>query len=70
MDIWNNEKRKIRCIDNDDDTWGIKGTGHLLTIDKEYTVIDVDVHDWHTRVSLEEFPDVEFNSVLFEEIDD
>lgn len=70
MDIWNNKERKVRCIDNSDDTWGVGGTGHLLSVGKEYTVIDVEVHGWHTRVYLKEFPDVEFNSVLFTEIDD
>lgn len=68
MNIWNNKKRKIRCIDNSDDTWVIKGTGHLLTVGKVYTVIDIKIHGWYTRISLEEFPDIEFNSVLFEDI--
>lgn len=68
MNIWNNKKRKIRCIDNSDDTWVIKGTGHLLTVGKVYTVIDIKIHSWYTKISLAEFPDVEFNSVLFEDI--
>ena len=68
MDIFNNKKRKVKCVDNSNDTWGLKGTGHLLTIGKEYTVTDIEVHSWHTRVILEEFPNTEFNSVLFEEI--
>lgn len=70
MDIFNNEIRKIVCIDNDDsDAWGFSGTGHLLTVGTEYTLVDVDVHGWHTRVELEEFPNVQFNSILFKEID-
>lgn len=71
MDIFNNNKRKIICIDNDDSyAWGFSGTGHLLTVGKEYTLIDTEVHGYHTRVTLEEFPDTQFNSILFEEIDD
>lgn len=71
MNIFNNKERKIVCIENDDsNTWGCKGTGHLLTVGKEYTLVDMEVHRWHTRVELEEFPNVQFNSVLFEEIDD
>lgn len=71
IDIFNNEQRKIVCINNDDaNAWGFRGTGHLLTVGMEYTLIDLEVHDWHTRVELEEFPNVQFNSILFKEIDD
>lgn len=37
--------------------------------EKEYTLEDIIVHSWHTIVYIEEFPDMEFNSVAFEEID-
>ena len=71
MDIFNNDKRKIICINNDDsNAWGFKGHGHLLTVGKEYTLIDVEVHGWHTRVTLEEFPGIQFNSILFDEIEE
>lgn len=70
MNIFNNETRKIICINNDDSgAWGFSGTGHLLTVGIEYTLVNVEVHGWHTRVELEEFPNVQFNSILFEEID-
>jgi hypothetical protein len=70
MDIFNDKVRKIICINNDDsNAWGINGAGHLLTVGKEYTLIDVEVHSWHTRVTLEEFPGMQFNSILFEEVD-
>lgn len=69
MDIFNNETRKIVCINNDDsNAWGFSGTGHLLTVGIEYTLIDIEVHGWHTVIELEEFPNIQFNSVLFEEI--
>ena len=40
----------------------------LLTVGEKYTVIDVEVHSWHTLVTLLEFPNEQFNSVLFEEV--
>ena len=68
FDIHNNKERLIRCVDNDDSNcFGLKGAGHLLTVGQDYTLTDVEVHGWHTRVSLAEFPGVEFNSVLFED---
>ena len=70
MDIFNNETRKIRCIRNDEDVWGGGGKdAHLLTVGELYTCADVDVHGWHTLVTLKEFPGLEFNSVLFEEVE-
>lgn len=69
MDIFNNETRKIVCINNDDsDAWGFSGTGYLLTVGMEYTLVNTKVYGWHTRVELKEFPNVQFNSILFKEI--
>ena len=71
MDIFNSELRKIKCIRNDDDVWGGGGENHhLLEVGKEYTLEYVEVHSWHTIIYLEEFPNVEFNSVAFEEIEE
>lgn len=39
-----------------------------LEIGKEYTVESTTVDDWHTDVKLQEFPDVNFNSVFFEDV--
>ena len=39
----------------------------MLTVGDYYTLTKLDVHGWHTRVRLSEFPGVWFNSVLFEE---
>lgn len=51
-------------------TYGGGGENHhLLGVGKEYTLEDIIVHSWHTIVYIEEFPDMEFNSVVFEEID-
>lgn len=40
----------------------------VLEEGKEYTLLAYDVHTWHTKVTLEEFPDLCFNSVSFEEV--
>lgn len=37
----------------------------LLRNDIKYTVKDFEVHSWHSKVILEEFPDKKFNSVHF-----
>jgi len=39
-----------------------------LTPNSIYTVDWTVVEDWHTRVYLQEFPGVPFNSVFFEEV--
>ena len=71
MNIHNTKVRKIRCISNDSDVWGGGGENHyLLEIGKEYTLEDIDVHSWHTIIYIEEFPNIEFNSVAFEEIEE
>lgn len=70
MDIFNNTERQVVCIDNDvQSTFPGFENESLLTVGEKYTVIDVEVHSWHTLVTLREFPDKQFNSVLFEEID-
>lgn len=70
MDIFNNAERQIVCVDNDvDSTFPGFEHEHVLTVGQKYTVIDVEVHSWHTLVTLREFPDKQFNSVLFEEIE-
>lgn len=69
MDIFNDEPRKIKCISNSDRTWGVGGTGHLLEIDKEYSLDYLIIYDWYTEVYLEEFEGVAFNSVLFGEVE-
>lgn len=42
----------------------IKGN-KFLEIGKEYTVSKVKVSDWFSFVTLEEFPDEEFNTAMF-----
>lgn len=70
MDIFNNAERQVVCVENAIEST-FPGFEHnaLLTVGQKYTVIDVEVHSWHTLVTLREFPDKQFNSVLFEEIE-
>ena len=41
-----------------------------LTINKEYTVEKTDVYNWNTNVVLQDFPDVMFNSVFFDDVEE
>ena len=71
MDITKHLKRPVVCIRNKDESWfSCKENANLLEIGKTYTVVGVDIHDWHTLIELEEFPGLQFNSVLFDEVDD
>lgn len=45
--------------------WGGNDDPKGLTIGKKYTVKKLEVHSWHTKVILSEFPDKKFNSVSF-----
>jgi len=70
MDITNNKERQVVCVSNDvGSTFPGFDKEHLLTVGEKYTVIDVEVHSWHTLVTLKEFPNEQFNSVLFEEVE-
>ena len=71
FNVWNDEERKILCIRNDENGLIVASENHhLLKVGKEYTISDVEVHSWYTLVSLKEFPNKQFNSVIFEEIED
>lgn len=62
---------KVKCINvsKDVSNFGRGGTASgVLEVGKEYTVIDTEVHSWHTTYELEEIPDKIFNSCHFEEI--
>lgn len=69
MNIEDYSKRKVICINNkDNEFFGCDENSPLLEVGKTYTVVNVDVHSWHTEVELEEFPNIIFNSVCFDEI--
>lgn len=40
----------------------------LLDIGKTYTLLRKEVHSWHTKYVLAEYPDKKFNSVHFDHI--
>lgn len=67
MDIFNSKERKIVCTKKYD-TSPYSCPYELLEIGKEYTVTNVDVRGWVTYLTLKEFPDKWFNSVLFDEV--
>ena len=69
MNIRDYSEREVVCIDNkDNDFFACDSNSPLLEVGKRYTVVNIDVHGWHTEVELEEFPNTVFNSVCFEEI--
>lgn len=41
----------------------------VLTMGNVYTIKRTEVHTWHTKIELEEFPGMLFNSVCFRELD-
>jgi hypothetical protein len=66
MDIYSKPGTKVRFT-------GEGGYEHqnayaksFLNVGKTYTVAETEVGDWHTDVTLEEYPGLQFNSVLFE----
>jgi len=68
MNIYALEGHKVRCATliggyEDHETTARK----YLEIGKEYTVEATSVDSWHTDVWLQEFPNVKFNSVFFED---
>ena len=69
FDISNSSERIVKCVEKYD-TPPYSCDYELLEIGKLYTVTNVDVHSWHTMITLKEFPGKEFNSVLFAESED
>lgn len=69
MDIFNTEERQVVCVDNTYmDGFSFGEQAGLLNVGKTYTVVDLEVHSWHTMVTLREFPNKQFNSCHFEEL--
>lgn len=48
---------------------GCKDPEDWLAVGAEYEVANIDVHNCHTKVFLQGFPDKGFNSVCFEEVE-
>ena len=71
LNIFNGSIRPVICVSNKDiGWWTCKENAPLLTVGKIYTLVDIEVHDWHSLVTLKEFPDKQFNSVLFKEVEE
>ena len=69
MDIYSPNGTKIRFIrcDKHQQQWGNHDDPNdYLTPGKIYTINKTDVRSSHTKVFLEEFPNLKFNSVCFE----
>lgn len=71
MDIHGTKKYdKVRCTNDSNNNWGgCEPVGKHLAVDGIYTVDTVEIHSWHTKVYLIEFPDKAFNSVHFENVE-
>jgi len=60
---------KVKYIgtSNDQVNWGGNDDPRgLLTEGNTYEILKTEVHSWHTKYYLKEFPDKKFNSVSFE----
>ena len=69
FNIDNPNRRPVICINNEDNEWG--GADHAssyLNVGQIYHVSHIEMHSWHTRVYLVEFPNHWFNSVAFGEL--
>ena len=61
---------KVKFTCKEPVTWGVSKTNaSLLKFGEIYDVERIEEHSWHTKVFLKEFPDVEFNSVWFDEVE-
>ena len=69
LNINNTQPRIIVCHKNpadvDENPMGWFTHAKKLTKGKKYHMVRMDVHNWHTEVYLDEFPNIPFNSVLF-----
>ena len=66
-----NDKIKYIGATEDQILWGNNDDPReILEINKTYTVDKVEVHSWHTKVYLKEFPGLKFNDVSFEKVVD
>lgn len=68
-----NTPSKVRFIEKasiDQIRWGSNDDPNdILEVGKVYDVSDWEVHTWHTKVHLTDFPGKRFNSVNFEVVE-
>ena len=71
FDIFNSKCRPVKCVENELCSMSVNHeNAGMLTVGQIYNVTDVEVHSWHTLISLKEFPGYQFNSVQFEEVEE
>ena len=71
MNIYAKKGHKVRCCTlNGGYDFDKAKANKYLYVGGEYTIEKTDVDNWHTDVYLEEFPNVKFNSVFFEDVVD
>ena len=69
MNIYALKNHKVRCSSLTNGYDHHKEVAQeYLELGKEYTIEATKVHSWHTQVWLQEFPEVMFNSVFFEDV--
>ena len=61
--------QKVRYLDEHGYESDLITARRYLVKDNEYTVEKTDVGSWRTSVYLQEYPDIPFNSVHFEELE-
>jgi hypothetical protein len=70
MDIEHSPKgTKVKFIKENPSSWGVPAdNAKHLTLGDTYTVDTIEMHSYHTKVFLEGYPDIPFNSVWFDEV--
>ncbi|MDD4066393.1 MAG: hypothetical protein PHH22_00225 [Clostridia bacterium] len=69
FDIRDTRMRHVVCVNNQDINWSLNGNASQhLKVGEIYHALGIEVHGFHTRVSLLEFPKLQFNSINFSEI--
>lgn len=68
MDILSPKGTKVIFSGNGGWDHDILNARKYLTIGVKYTVLDIRVDDWFSYVVLQEFPHLEFNTVMFDKI--
>ncbi len=69
FNIYNPSMRHVACVNNQDQNWSLgDNASKKLIVGEIYHVSAVEVHDWHTRVCLIEFGNMQFNSTSFSEV--
>ena len=69
MDINAKKGTKVKVVNFDEKimNWGGNDNpADYLKIGNVYTVLKTEIHSWHTKVYLKEFPDLKFGSAHFE----